>query len=76
MHRALGELPSRQQEAVRLKLQDGLSYRAIAEVMDTSIGNVGHLIHHGMASLRACLSEDTSTRVGRDPAAVTGGQHD
>lgn len=74
VHLALQQLPARQQEAVRLKLQDGLSYRDIAGVMETSIGNVGYLIHHGLTSLRALLAEEDST--GTESRAMAGGQHD
>ena len=43
-------LTARQQEAVRLKFQGGLSYREIAEVMDTTVSNVGVLLHEAMKS--------------------------
>ncbi|MFM7606159.1 MAG: RNA polymerase sigma factor [Prosthecobacter sp.] len=45
-------LPTRQQEAVRLKFIAGLDYQQISAAMKTSIGNVGYLIHHGVAALR------------------------
>lgn len=48
----MSRLPGRQREAIRLKFQQGLSYREIARVMKTSEGNVGFLIHHGVKSLR------------------------
>lgn len=48
----LGSLPPRQQEALRLRFQGGLSYKEIAKVTDTSIGNVGYLIHMGLMKLR------------------------
>lgn len=48
----LGGLPARQQEALRLRFQGGLSYKEIARVTDTSIGNVGYLIHMGLMRLR------------------------
>ena len=49
-------LPDRQQEAVRLKFQGGLSYREIAEVMDTTVNNVGVLLHTAIKSIRAQLA--------------------
>lgn len=48
-------LPARQQEAVRLKFQGGLSYREIAEVMDTTVNNVGVLLHTAIKSIRSRL---------------------
>ena len=39
--KALHHLPDRQQEAIRLKFESGLSYAEIASVMETSAGNVG-----------------------------------
>lgn len=45
-------LPPRQQEAVRLRFQGGLAYREIAEVMETSVTNVGVLLHSAIRRLR------------------------
>jgi RNA polymerase sigma-70 factor (ECF subfamily) len=45
-------LPHRQKEVIRLKFQDGLSYRDISEVTGLSVSNVGYLIHQGVKSLR------------------------
>lgn len=45
-------LPTRQREAVRLKFIAGLDYQQISAAMQTSIGNVGYLIHHGVAALK------------------------
>lgn len=45
-------LPTRQREAVRLKFIVGLDYQQISAAMQTSIGNVGYLIHHGVAALK------------------------
>lgn len=50
-------LPTRQREAVRLKFITGLDYKEISQVMKTSIGNVGYLIHHGVQSLRTKWQE-------------------
>jgi RNA polymerase sigma-70 factor (ECF subfamily) len=46
------KLPTRQREAVTLKFISGLDYKEISQVMKTSIGNVGYLIHHGVQALR------------------------
>lgn len=52
MLRAIGALPTSQQEVVRLKFQAGLSYREIAEVTSRSVGNVGFLLHAALRALR------------------------
>lgn len=52
----LARLPERQQEAVRLKFQGGLSYAEIATVMGTSAGNVGFLIHVALRALKDRLA--------------------
>jgi RNA polymerase sigma factor (sigma-70 family) len=49
---ALAVLPANQQEVIRLKLQDGLSYREISEVTGLSVSNVGFLMHQGIKSIR------------------------
>lgn len=52
---ALGTLPPRQQEAIRLKFQQELSYAQIAQVMQTTPNNVAGLVHAGLKSLRERL---------------------
>ena len=52
LRQLIDTLPARQQEAVRLKFIAGLDYQQISAAMKTSIGNVGYLIHHGVAALR------------------------
>ncbi len=49
-------LPPREQEILRLKFQQGLSYREIGSVMEVSISHVGVLIHTALRSLRAKLA--------------------
>jgi RNA polymerase sigma-70 factor (ECF subfamily) len=53
---ALGRLPKHQQEAIRLKFQEGLSYREISQVTGHSISHVGVLIHTGMKTIRERLA--------------------
>jgi len=48
----LAALPARQAEVIRLKFQQQMSYREIAEVMSLSESNVGYLIHVGIQTLR------------------------
>jgi RNA polymerase sigma-70 factor (ECF subfamily) len=50
--RALESLPEKQREALRLRLQHGLSYREVAEVMDVTVSHVGVLLHEGLKALR------------------------
>ncbi|MEO6244358.1 MAG: sigma-70 family RNA polymerase sigma factor [Opitutaceae bacterium] len=47
------KLPPNQQEVVRLKFQNGFSYKEIARITDHSVTNVGFLIHAAVARLRA-----------------------
>ena len=51
------DLPSKQQEAIRLKFQHGLSYRQINKVMDLTTSYVGYLIHAGLKTIRDKLSD-------------------
>ena len=53
---ALADLPTNQQEVVRLKFQDGLSYRDIAEVTGLTQSNVGYLLHTAVKRLRERLA--------------------
>lgn len=45
-------LPVRQQEVLRLRFQDALSYREIATVTGASVSHVGVLLHGAMQTLR------------------------
>ena len=49
-------LPPRDQELLRLKFQDGLSYAAIAEITGLSISHVGVILHHAIRKLRERLA--------------------
>lgn len=60
--RVLSTLPVNQQEVIRLKFQNGLSYREISRVTSLSISNVGFLIHTGLKSLRAQLADPVPSR--------------
>lgn len=59
MHRAalelLGSLPENQQEVVRLKFQNSLSYREISDVTGLSVSNVGYLLHVALKTIRQQL---------------------
>ena len=54
---ALDALPPPQQEVIRLKFQQELSYRQIAEVTQQTPSNVGYLIHAGLKTLRQRLAK-------------------
>ena len=52
----LPNLPDNQQEALRLKFDGSLSYKAITKVLETTPGNVGVMIHAGLKKLREQLN--------------------
>lgn len=58
--RAMRELPLRQQEVLRLKFQEGMSYREIGEVTRNSVANVGFLLHTALKTLRARMGAPRS----------------
>jgi RNA polymerase sigma-70 factor (ECF subfamily) len=66
LHSLIAALPTRQREAVQLKFISDLDYKEISQVMKTSIGNVGYLIHHGVQALRSKWQE-----LEAGPVAVT-----
>ena len=49
---ALHELSANQQEVLRLKFQNGFSYKQIAGITGLSVSNVGFLIHTAVQRLR------------------------
>lgn len=51
--RMIDRLPPNQQEVVRLKFQNGFSYKEISRITTLSVSNVGFLIHTAVARLRA-----------------------
>ena len=53
-------LPPRQQEVLRLKFQNDLSYREIAAITKLSVSNVGFLIHTGLKAIQKQIARDTS----------------
>jgi RNA polymerase sigma-70 factor (ECF subfamily) len=48
----IDHLPANQQEVIRLKFQNGFSYKEISRITSLSVGNVGFLIHTAVARLR------------------------
>lgn len=57
---ALAVLPGQQQEVIRLKFQNGLSYAEISQVTGLSVTNVGYSIHMGIKALRQRLQPDAA----------------
>jgi RNA polymerase sigma-70 factor (ECF subfamily) len=55
----LDALSPNQREVIRLKFQNDLSYREIAEVTRLSVTNVGFLLHTGLKKLRQMLRDQT-----------------
>jgi RNA polymerase sigma factor (sigma-70 family) len=51
--RMIDRLPPNQQEVVRLKFQNGFSYKEISQITTLSVSNVGFLIHTAVTRLRA-----------------------
>ena len=56
--RMLDQLPDNQQEVVRLKFQNDLSYQEIADVTGLSVTNVGFLLHTAIKRLRELLQSE------------------
>lgn len=55
----LEALPERQRELIRLKFQNGLSYKEIAAITDLSVSNVGFILHTAIKALRTHLARET-----------------
>lgn len=54
----LETLPPNQREVIRLKFQNGFSYREISRISGHSVSNVGYLIHVGIKTLRGQLFDN------------------
>ena len=57
IRRALDTLPAAQKTAVILSRYEGLSYKQIAEVMETSVSAVESKLHRAKKTLRKKLSD-------------------
>jgi RNA polymerase sigma-70 factor (ECF subfamily) len=55
---AMSALPPSQQEVLRLRFQNGFSYKQIAGITGLSVTNVGFLIHTGIQRLRKRFQVD------------------
>jgi len=49
---AVTRLPAAQQEVIRLRFQEKMSYKQIGEVTGKSVSNVGYLIHSAISTIR------------------------
>jgi len=53
--RMVDRLPDNQREVLRLKFQEGLSYREISRITSHSVSHVGVLIHNAIKSIRLSI---------------------
>ena len=67
---AIAELPAAQQEVLRLRFQEELSYKEISAITDHSVSSVGFLIHTGIQRVRRRLRV-----AGSASAKLEGGTH-
>ena len=56
--KCLDKLSANQREVIRLKFQQGMSYKEISAVTGLTSGNVGFLIHTGLKRMRSLLPDD------------------
>lgn len=54
--RMIDDLPPNQQEVIRLKFQESLSYAEISRITGLTVSNVGFLIHRGLKTVRERMS--------------------
>jgi RNA polymerase sigma factor (sigma-70 family) len=54
----LGQLDARSRELIRLKFDEGLSYKEIADQTHLTISNVGYLLHHALKAVAAALRKE------------------
>ncbi len=54
----LGKLDARSRELIRLKFEEGLSYKEIADQTHLTISNVGYLLHHALKAVAAALRKE------------------
>ena len=54
----LDKLKPREQQVVLLRLEEGLSYKEISEIMGRSVGNIGNILHHAVKKLSDILKRE------------------
>ena len=57
LRKVIGELEDTDQELIRLKYEEDLSYALIAQRLNIGVGNVGYRLHHILKSLAAALKQ-------------------
>lgn len=66
VERAVATLSDKHRQVLLLKIDGGLSYKEIAEVMNLSVSNVGFILHSAISEIRAVLgSQEQPAAVGR-----------
>ena len=55
LHRCLGELDNRTEQAIRTAFFEGVTYEALARRMATPLGTVKSWIRRGLTKLKGCL---------------------
>ncbi len=70
LFRMLDALTPNQREVIRLKFQNDLSYKEIAEVTELSVTNVGFLLHTGLKRMRELLQESGARDAWPIPASA------
>ena len=55
-------LPERDQELLRLKFQEELSYKQISAITHLSVSNVGFILHRALRRLRSELATENAAR--------------
>lgn len=58
MLQVIAELPQKKQDVLRLKFQEGLSYKEISQVTGLTESYVGVLIHEGIQFIRERMKDD------------------
>ncbi len=61
---SIGRLPPVEQEVVRLKFQEGFSYKEISRITGHSVSYVGVLIHQAIQKIRGDLSKGEKNETG------------
>ena len=56
----LADLSENQQEVIRLRFQNGLSYKEISHVTNLKVSNVGYLLHTAIQKIRGQMNAETS----------------
>jgi len=60
LDRAIDRLPKRQKAIVRLRVQQMLPYREIADILKCSVGNCKSAYHNAVINLREMIKDETS----------------